>query len=158
MTEQELINQIEELQAEYEAIRQKSNYRRKEYDLSETSREIQKLKSTIGFLKSNHPSSLRQLELFEEKLKPKDCKKVFYEAKQTEELTVKIEEKKSFLEKKQKIAESFRRQKMSCSGKITFLTKEFAEKRGMLLKLRVYHCPICKFYHLTSSKQEYFHK
>jgi hypothetical protein len=43
----ELINQIEELQAEYEAIRQKSNYRRKEYDLSETSREIQKLKELV---------------------------------------------------------------------------------------------------------------
>lgn len=158
MTKQELINQIEEIQLGYEAIRQKPDYRRKQYDLQETSKEIQKLKTALGLFNSNHPDSLRQLKLFSEKLKPEDGKKAFNKGKQTEALTVKIEKKKVFLERKKKIIESFHKQELSCSSKVTFLTKEFAERKGKWLKLRVYHCPICKCYHLTSSKQEYSHK
>jgi len=153
----ELNIQLDLLQKDYEMLVAKPHTRRKHFDLLQIKTEIARAKTAIGILGSKNPMCLQLAKKYEQNSSE-------FIAKDVVEISIKKESSK-IMEDSQKIVKKInpvskkRKQsikKRMCSNKVVFITKIGAEKRtknlfdGCGKTMRVYKCPSCLLYHLTS--------
>ena len=153
----ELNIQLDLLQKDYETLVVKPYTRRKHFDLLQLKTEIARAKTAIGILGSKNPMCLQLAKKYEQNVSEIIAKDVV-------EFSIKKESSK-IMEDSQEIVKKInpvsKKQKQSikkrmCSNKVVFITKIGAEKRAKNLfdecgkTMRVYKCPSCLLYHLTS--------